>query len=127
MPLSRLGKQIAEVAATLNADAANYARGDERTDFLYAGRPIARRLLAGATELETALGKLRVVSAEGLIGFKQFNEPPFAAEGGLDAALAVPGIEDPYQALDNLMAVVEALCPIWPPRETLRPTTRMLL
>jgi predicted nucleotidyltransferase len=123
MPLSRLGKQIAEVAAALNAigarfaligglalashqvvratqdvdllveaemadeieaklvglgyrclhrsaDAANYARGDERVDFLYASRPIARRLLAGAADLKTALGELRVVSAEGLIGFK---------------------------------------------------------
>lgn len=27
-----------------SADAANYARGDERVDFLYASRPIARRL-----------------------------------------------------------------------------------
>ncbi len=123
MPLSRLGKQIAEVAAALNAigarfaligglalashkvvratqdvdllieaekadeidaelvrlgygclhrsaDAANYARGDERVDFLYASRPIARRLLTGAVELKTALGELRAVSAEGLIGFK---------------------------------------------------------
>ncbi len=123
MPLSRLGKQIAEVAAALNAigarfaligglalashkviratqdvdlltepekadqidaelgrlgyrclhrsaDAANYGRGDERVDFLYASRPIARRLLAAAAELKTALGELRVVSAEGLIGFK---------------------------------------------------------
>jgi hypothetical protein len=123
MPISRLGKQIAEVAAALNAnsvgfaligglalashkvvratqdvdlladseraddidaqlaqlgyrclhrsaDAANYARGDERVDFLYASRPIARRLLATAREQKTALGDLRVVSAEGLIGFK---------------------------------------------------------
>jgi predicted nucleotidyltransferase len=123
MPLSRLGRQIAEVAAALNgigarfaligglalasykvvratqdvdllveseradeidaalvglgyrclhrsADASNYGRGDERVDFLYAGRPIARRLLASATELDTALGELRVISAEGLIGFK---------------------------------------------------------
>jgi predicted nucleotidyltransferase len=122
-PVSRLGKQIAEVAAALNAagvrfaligglalashkvvratqdvdlltdadkadeieaelsklgyrclhrslDAANYARGDERLDFLYAHRPIARRLLDAAEELETVLGDLRVVSAEGLIGFK---------------------------------------------------------
>ena len=123
MPLSRLGAQIAEVTAALNAigarfaligglalashkvvratqdvdllaeaekaqeidaeavrlgyrclhrsrDAANYVRGDERLDFLYANRPIARRLLAKAPELKTALGDLRVVSAEGLIGFK---------------------------------------------------------
>jgi hypothetical protein len=25
--------------------------------------------------------------------------------------------EDPYRVLDDLMAVVEALCPVWPPRE----------
>lgn len=52
------------------ADAANYARGDERVDFIFARRPIASRLLEGATGLETALGRLRVVSAEGLVGFK---------------------------------------------------------
>ncbi len=51
-------------------DAANYSRGDERVDLLYAHRPIARRLLAAADELQTSLGELRVISAEGLIGFK---------------------------------------------------------
>lgn len=53
-----------------SADAGNYVRGDERVDFLYASRPIARRLLDGALTLETSLGRLRVVSLEGLIGFK---------------------------------------------------------
>lgn len=53
-----------------SADAANYARGDERVDFLYAARPIARRLLETAPQIRTSLGELRVVSAEGLIGFK---------------------------------------------------------
>jgi hypothetical protein len=53
-----------------SSDAANYARGDERVDFLYAGRPIARRLLDAAKGLATGFGELRVVSAEGLIGFK---------------------------------------------------------
>jgi hypothetical protein len=51
-------------------DAANYLRGDEGLDVLYARRPIARRLLADASERSTPLGTLRVVSAEGLIGFK---------------------------------------------------------
>ncbi len=51
-------------------DAGNYARNDERVDLLYAHRPIARRLLASADEIKTSLGDLRVVSAEGLIGFK---------------------------------------------------------
>ena len=51
-------------------DAANYLRDDEGLDLLYARRPIARRLLGEASERSTALGTLRVISAEGLIGFK---------------------------------------------------------
>lgn len=51
-------------------DAANYLRDDEGLDLLYAHRPIARRLLGQAKERDTALGTLRVISAEGLIGFK---------------------------------------------------------
>ena len=51
-------------------DAANYLRGDEGLDLLYAHRPEARRLLATAQERETWLGRLRVISAEGLVGFK---------------------------------------------------------
>jgi hypothetical protein len=51
-------------------DAANYLRGDEGLDFLYAHRPVARHLLANAQVRETIMGRLRVVSAEGLIAFK---------------------------------------------------------
>ncbi len=51
-------------------DAANYVRGDEGLDFLYARRDISRALLTDAPHRETPWGKLRVVSAEGLIGFK---------------------------------------------------------
>jgi len=53
-----------------SADAANYLRRDEGIDLLYASRPIARRLLAAAPQASTAFGALRVVGAEGLIGFK---------------------------------------------------------
>ena len=51
-------------------DAANYLRGDEGLDFLYAHRPVARALLVGAQERDTAMGRVRVVSVEGLIAFK---------------------------------------------------------
>lgn len=51
-------------------EAANYVRGTEGLDLLYAHRPLARRLLAQATERETPMGRLRVISVEGLIGFK---------------------------------------------------------
>ena len=51
-------------------DAANYVRRAEGLDLLYAHRPLARRLLAQASERETPMGRLRVISVEGLIGFK---------------------------------------------------------
>lgn len=51
-------------------DAANYVRGTQGLDLLYAHRPLARRLLAQASERETPMGRLRVISVEGLIGFK---------------------------------------------------------
>ena len=51
-------------------DAANYLRGDEGLDLLYAHRPEARRLLGEAKERDTEMGRLRVIGAEGLIAFK---------------------------------------------------------
>ncbi|MBS0569222.1 MAG: nucleotidyltransferase family protein [Proteobacteria bacterium] len=51
-------------------DAANYLRGSEGVDFLYAHRPVSLRLLSEANERDTGMGRMRVVSAEGLIGFK---------------------------------------------------------
>ena len=38
-------------------------------DLGYAHRPLARRLLAQASELETPMGRMRIISVEGLIGF----------------------------------------------------------
>lgn len=54
-----------------------------------------------------------------------FPEPPFAAEGGIPAPSPSDG--DPYQALDELMAVVEALCPVWPRRDRDTVAGQMLL
>lgn len=53
-----------------SAETANYQRDDERLDFLYASRPIARQLLTNAIEHGTVFGYLRVVSAEGIVGLK---------------------------------------------------------
>jgi hypothetical protein len=61
-----------------SGDAANYLRGDEGLDLLYAHRPVARRLLAQSQERDTAMGRLRVISVEGLIAFKlqaHVNDP----------------------------------------------------
>ena len=66
----RVLKRLGYEAAHRSDDAATYVRGSERVDLLYAHRPIARRLLQEARAIEGSLGKLRVVSAEGLIGFK---------------------------------------------------------
>jgi hypothetical protein len=49
-----------------------------------------------------------------MTSFAKPAEPPFAAAGGLHAP--VRREDDPYRALDDLMAAVEALCPVWPPR-----------
>lgn len=53
-----------------SGDVANYVRGDEGLDLLYAHRPVARKLLLQAEERETMMGRLRVISVEGLIAFK---------------------------------------------------------
>ena len=53
-----------------NEDAANYERGGERIDFLFAHRPASERLLRDAELRQTEMGRLRIVSAEGLIGLK---------------------------------------------------------
>ena len=53
-----------------SADAANYVRAAEGLDLLYAHRPLARRLLAQALARETPMGRMRILSVEGLIGFK---------------------------------------------------------
>lgn len=39
---------------------------------------------------------------------------PIIAEGGIVAATSIA--RDPYATLDDLMVVVEALCPQWPAR-----------
>ncbi len=41
---------------------------------------------------------------------------PLTADGGLQASS--PDLEDPFARLDDLMQVIEALCPIYPERET---------
>lgn len=54
------------------------------------------------------------------------NEHPFAADGGITQVPAVPS-RDPFEALDDLMTVIETLCPIWPKRETFSSTDRFLI
>jgi hypothetical protein len=46
--------------------------------------------------------------------FARPAEPILAAEAGFGAP--VRREKDPNRILDDLMAAVEALCPIWPPR-----------
>lgn len=38
------------------------------------------------------------------------------ADGGI--RVPAPPMRNPFEALDDLMVVVEALCPTWPPRES---------
>jgi len=68
-PVDRELKAVGYQCLHRSADAANYLRGDQRLDFLYAHRPAARQFLQSARELQTPFGALHVVSAEGLIAF----------------------------------------------------------
>ena len=104
-------------------EAANYVRATEGLDLLFAHRPLARRLLAQASERETPMGRMRIVSVEGLSGFKLQG---FADSGTLLALEAgvpfqpppggVSGI-DPFVEWLSLMEVVQKLCPVWPVRD----------
>jgi hypothetical protein len=52
-------------------------------------------------------------------------EAPLVGDGGVDAPAG--GEDDPFQRLDELMAVVEVLCPVWPQRESFIDGGKMLL
>lgn len=54
------------------------------------------------------------------------NGQLFAADGGITQAPAVTS-RDPFEALDDLMTIIEALCPVWPNRETFSSTDRFLI
>jgi hypothetical protein len=49
-----------------------------------------------------------------------------AADGGMAHVPATTG-RDPFEALDDLMTVIEALCPVWPNREIFSSTDRSLI
>lgn len=49
----------------------------------------------------------------------------FVAEGGI---VTPPSTErDPFEVLDDLMVVIEALCPVWPPRKTFEKARQLRL
>ena len=52
-------------------------------------------------------------------------DPPFAADAGIQSTAAQP--EDWFQALDDLLVVVEALCPRWPARQPFNISGSLLL
>jgi len=56
---------------------------------------------------------------------KALADTPFAASAGVRSP--APLEADPYAALDELMVVVEALCPEWPPRPVFVDGGKMLL
>jgi hypothetical protein len=53
------------------------------------------------------------------------TDAPIVAGGGVTTPQAV--LADPYQALDDLMVVIEELCPVWPPRPTFADESTYLL
>jgi hypothetical protein len=100
-------------------DAANYVRGTEGLDLLYAHRPLARRLLDQASERETPMGRLRVVSVKGLIGFKLQGATDSGAVLVREAGVPFQpplGNVDPFVEWMGLIEVVQMLCSAWPVR-----------
>jgi hypothetical protein len=57
--------------------------------------------------------------------FTKPADQPFAGDGGIPVEPRQE--DDPYGKLDDLMAVVEALCPHWPQRSTFESAGQMLL
>lgn len=53
------------------------------------------------------------------------SNTPLVADGGVQVPMDKP--DDPYRALDDLMVVVEALCPEWPQRDLFKNESRNLL
>jgi len=51
---------------------------------------------------------------------------PFAADGGIAHVPAATN-RDPFETLDDLMTVIEALCPVWPNRAIFSSTDRFLI
>ncbi len=54
------------------------------------------------------------------------SQQPFAADGGITHVPAATN-RDPLEALDDLMTVIEALCPVWPKREIFSSTDQFLI
>lgn len=50
---------------------------------------------------------------------------PIVAEGGVPYSPSAD--RDPFEALDDLMCVIEALAPVWPRREPMKEGERWLL
>lgn len=57
--------------------------------------------------------------------FANCADAPLAAEAGLSAP--PPAGEDPWRTFEEVMAVVEALCPEWPQRPTFPQDAKFLL
>ena len=56
---------------------------------------------------------------------ERLPDPPFTADAGIQSPAGQP--EDGFRALDDLMVVIEALCPLWPAREPFAVCRSMLL
>ena len=54
------------------------------------------------------------------------TQQPFANDGGIIHVAAATN-RDPFEALDDLMTVIEALCPVWPSREIFSSTDQFLI
>ena len=57
--------------------------------------------------------------------YAKSTEAPLAGDGGVHSPASSSA--DPFRTLDELMAVVETLCPVWPQRGAFLDGGKMLL
>jgi hypothetical protein len=82
----------------------------------FRGNPL--RFLGGA--------KMRCAEGQLIGGLALASHKVIRATQDIDL-LTDPTGRDPFEALDDLMTVIEALCPVWPHREIFSSTDRFLL
>jgi hypothetical protein len=96
-PTSRIGRQLAEIISALTRINAQSA--------LIGGLALAPHKVVRATSDVVPI----------LLSTSGEQTHPLVAEGGIP--YTPDPNRDPFEALDDLMTVVDALCPTWPSRE----------
>ena len=70
----------------------------------------------GRLDMEQVRGYIQLLNKAPSLMTSSANSSDAPLAGNVGMSVPVPECVGAYQALDDLMAAVEALCPVWPPR-----------